>query len=123
MSKLGVGVGEDFPVDEKAQHEDSSHAEDVPPDPGCCGPHFRSRFGGSHADQHAAWRRFRHQMRAEWRARKRAMREQFRHGEWEASDARPADDDRHGPRPHHILMGALALIGLAALLGHRHHDI
>ncbi|MDE2164692.1 MAG: hypothetical protein KGJ53_16145 [Alphaproteobacteria bacterium] len=121
MSKFGVGVGEDFPVDEKAQQEDTLHGDDASSDPGCCGRGFHRHHGDSHADHHEAWRRFRHQMRAEWRARKRTMREQFRRGAWEASDAHPAGDDRHGPRPHHFVIGALALIGLAALLG-RHHD-
>ncbi|MDE2112264.1 MAG: hypothetical protein KGJ79_14055 [Alphaproteobacteria bacterium] len=118
MSKFGVGVGEDFPVDEKAQREDSPVGEGASADPCSCGPSFRARYGGSHDDHNEAWRRFRNQMRAEWHARKRAMHEQFKRGEWQAPDA----GDRHGPRPHHFVIGALALIGLAALFG-RHHDI
>ena len=115
MSKFGVGVGEDFPVDEKTQQEET------PSEQGCHGNGFRFRHGGAHHEQHEAWRRWRQQMHADWRARKHAMREQFRRGQWEAPEAGPAEHDRHRPQPHHFVIGALALIGLAALFG-RHHD-
>ena len=121
MSKLGVGVGEEFPVDEEKKREEAAPlGEGASSDPWCSGPGFGPRFGGPFDDHHEAWCRWRNQMRAEWQARRRAMREHFRselHGE-EDTEA----PHRHHPRPYHLVIGALALIGLAALLGHRHHN-
>lgn len=104
MSKLGVGVGEDFPVDDSAPAQEEG---------GCC------------RDRHEAFRQWReqkrqwHRMRHEWRARKAAMREQFRR---EVLGDGLAPDERHHRQMHHIVLGALALIGLAALFSaHRDH--
>ncbi|MDE2183605.1 MAG: hypothetical protein KGJ78_11355 [Alphaproteobacteria bacterium] len=109
MSKLGVGVGQDFPVGD-APKEQSTHGE------GCCGAE-------SSGDRYEAWRRWQEQkrywrqMRADWRARRAAMREQFRR------EVCGEDDDvrRHHRVVHGVVLGALAVIGLAALFGH-HHD-
>ena len=98
MSKFGVGVGEDFPVDEQAQGPAQ--------EPGGCGA----------MDRDEAIRKWR-QMRFEWRARKRAMREQFR---------REFADDEHREHAKHVAgsvaVAVLALVGLAALIGRHHHD-
>ena len=95
MSKLGVGVGEDFPVDERAQE---------------------TGFCGAGTDRDEAIRKWR-QIRSEWRARKRAMREQFR---------REFADENHREHAKHVAgslaVAVLAAVGLAALFGHRHHD-
>ncbi len=99
MSKIGVGVGEDFPVDENKPSEGHD------PESGCCGH-------GSHEARHQAWRRFRHQMHAEWHARRRALREAM--GRPEAVQAMR---ERH---LHHLIIGGLAVVGLAALLGFLH---
>jgi len=107
MGKLDVGVGEEFPLDEQAKREG------VPDGPTCCnyGPN-----GGPHQEQREAWRRWRHHMRAEWHDRKRAIREQFRR--------EFAEDAEH--HRHHMIgkiaVAGLALVGLAALIGHHHHD-
>jgi hypothetical protein len=98
MSKFGVGVGEDFPVDENGKPE----AEDL----GHC--------HRGHQDQKEAWRRFRHQMHEEWHARRRAFRN------------RDAGEMLHHMRQHHLhhlIVGGLAVLGLAAIIsGLRHRD-
>ncbi len=99
MSKLGVGVGEDFPLDEEKARQ---AGEESP----CC--------GAEHHDQgHEAWRRMRAQMRAEWRACRRAAVDRF----GRQDPIEPIDDAAaRRPHIHHLAIGALALIGLAALL-------
>ena len=110
MGKLDIGVGEEFPLDEQARRESAGeHTADA-----ASGCDYGPNFGGSRQEQREAWRRWRHQMRAEWHARKHAMRDQFR---------REFSDEHHR---HHVLgslaVAGLALVGLAALLGHLHHD-
>lgn len=103
MSKFGVGVGEEFPLDEKPRAEGEGER--------CCGH-------GAHDARHEAWRRFKHQMRAEWWARKRAMHDAYHH-----RDGVEAMHDPHDHRIHHLIIGGLAMFGLAALLGAlRHRD-
>jgi hypothetical protein len=102
MSKIGVNVGEDFPVDEGAPPNTS--------EPEGCRGNRAEAFRQWHARKHQ-W----HQKRAEWRARKRAMREQFREEFGRGGHFR-------GQRAGHLALGVLALVGLAALLGFAHHD-
>lgn len=105
MSKIGVGIGEDFPVDEQNRPNSEDGEES------CCGR-------GAHEARHEAWRRFRHQMHAEWHARRRAMRDAF--------NRREAVEVLHDLRErhlHHLIIGGLAVVGLAALLSSlRHRD-
>lgn len=96
MSKIGVGVGEEFPVDEDANPQ----TEDL----GTC----YSR----NAERRAQWRRFRQQMREEWRARRRAWRDRFNRRE-----TVEVIDDLKEKRLHHLVLGGLALVGIAAILG------
>jgi hypothetical protein len=104
MSKLGVGVGEDFPLDEEKTRQ---AGEESP----CCG----SEWHRQRAQGREAWRRMREQMRAEWRARRHAMHQRFA----ERDPIEPiASAEAHSRHMHHLAVGALALIGLAALLGH-----
>jgi hypothetical protein len=100
MSKLGVGVGEDFPLDEEK-------ARQVGEESSCCGTEWHRQ----RAQGREAWRRMREQMRAEWRVRRRA----FRDGLHRQDDVEAMDGlrERH---LHHLVIGGLALIGLAALL-------
>lgn len=100
MSKVGVGVGEEFPVDE--QNKSDQHTE-----AGCCGH-------GTHEARREAWHRFRHQMHAEWHARRRAMRDAF-------GGREEAMHDFRRDHLHHLIIGGLAVVGLAALLNHLHH--
>jgi hypothetical protein len=102
MSKFGVGVGEEFPVDEQNKSDEQAES-------GCCGH-------GSHEARREAWRRFRHQMHAEWHARRRAMRDAF--GGREGVEAMR---DFRRDHLHHLIIGGLAVVGLAALLSHLHH--
>ena len=105
MSKIGVGIGEDFPVDENPR-EQTEGVEDL----GTC--HSR------HEGRRKAWRHFRHQMHAEWHARRRAMRDAF--NEREAVEAMHDFREKH---LHHLIIGGLAVVGLAALFGAlRHRD-
>jgi hypothetical protein len=106
MSKIGVGVGEDFPVDEKKRPETETGPEVE--DLGTC--HSRNDA------RREAWRRFRRQMRDEWHAHRRAWRGGERDG------VEPIDDfrERH---LHHLIVGGLAVLGLAAILASlRHRD-
>jgi len=108
MSKIGVGVGEDFPLDEGA-----------PPNPSESEPEHEH----CHGDRAEAWRQWCeqkrqwHQMRAEWRARRHALRQRLRE-QFRREGA--GEHEWHGPKPQHLAIGILALIGLAALLFH--HD-
>lgn len=108
MSKIGVGVGEDFPVDEKNRPETESQPEVE--DLGNC--HSRDEA------RRAAWRRFRRQMHEEWHARRRAWREG--RGERDGVEAIHDFRDKH---LHHLIVGGLAVLGLAAILASlRHRD-
>jgi len=108
MTKLGVGVGEEFPVDEKNRPA----SEPPPEDDGshCCGH-------GAHAARREAWRRFRQQMHAEWHDRRRAFRDGLNR-----QDTVEIMEGLRARRVHHLVLGALALIGLAALFSHHRHD-
>lgn len=101
MTKYGVGVGEDFPVDDRPQAEQ----EEAGPE----GERFRCG-GRGFRGRHDAWHQFRDQMRAEWRARRRAFRDSM--NQREGVEAM----DEHHRHAHKIVIGGLALIGLAALL-------
>jgi len=109
MGKFGVGVGEDFPLDEEAGRGKPPPEDEEPP---CCGPDDWRRQRDLRRE---AWRRFRRQMREEWRAHRRAFHRRCH----EPGTVEPMDDER-GARLHHLLIGALAVIGLAALFGSRH---
>ena len=103
MTKFGVGVGEEFPVDEQNRPQSESGA-DSDQDGHRCGR-------GGYRARHDAWHQFRDQMRAEWRARRRAFRDSMgRH------DGADVIDDLRAHHVHKFLIGGLALIGLAALL-------
>ncbi len=106
MSKIGVGVGEDFPVDEKNRPETETQpdVEDL----GTC--------HGRHDARREAWRRFRHQMHEEWHARRRAWRE----GRGERAGVEAMRDFR-AHHLHHLIVGGLAVLGLAAILASLHH--
>lgn len=108
MSKFGVGVGEEFPVDEENRPAPGETAQD-----GCCDEDWHRRRDM----RREAWHRFRQQMRAEWRARRHAM-----HDELHRRDPIEPMDGFRNPHLHHFVIGALAVIGLAALASmHRHH--
>ncbi len=104
MSKIGVGVGEDFPVDEKNKEE--PEVEDL----GTC--HARNDA------RRDAWRRLRHQMHEEWHARRRAWRDGLND-----RDAVEAMHDFREKHLHHLIVGGLAVLGLAAIIaGLRHRE-
>lgn len=103
MTKFGVGVGEEFPVDEQNRPQQESGTE---------GDREGCRWGRrDHRAGHDAWHQFRDQMRAEWRARRRAFRDSM--GSHDGADV---IDDLRAHHVHKFLIGGLALIGLAALL-------
>lgn len=77
MTKIGVGVGEDFPIEDKPEH-----ASDEGPEPGA-GQHRRDEgYGcGWGPDSYDDWRDWRDDWRAhraEWRARRREWRRRYR---------------------------------------------
>ena len=101
MTKFGVGVGEEFPVDEQDRVESGAGSD-----------HDGHRCGrGDYRARHDAWHQFRDQMRAEWRNRRRAFRDSM--GRQDGADV---IDDLRAHHVHKFLIGGLALIGLAALL-------
>lgn len=111
MSKLDVGVGEEFPVDDGVAAKESGKYGTG------CGPGDRGEAYRQWREQKRLWRR---KIRAERHARRHAMRERFR---------REFPDDENGEERHlrashlrHMAIAVLALIGLAALLGRRHFD-
>lgn len=78
MTKIGVGVGEDFPIEDKPEGAGSQGAAgeqgyDPAYDHGGCGWHGRDRH--EWREQRRAWRRQRH----EWRRQHREWRRRFRH--------------------------------------------
>ena len=110
MSKLGVGVGEEFPVDEQNRPQPEQNEE-----PGCCGADWHRQRQA----RREAWRRFRHQMHEEFHARRRAMRDSLRQQDGVEILGPDVLRDRH---LHHLVIGALAVIGLAALFSHHRRD-
>jgi hypothetical protein len=93
MTKIGVGVGEEFPLDEPAQttnnpedqeHRDGYRGHGERFESGCC--YSRTEYEARRAayrqwrDEHRALRR---QWRDEWRARKRAFRDELRRSFYE----------------------------------------
>ncbi len=111
MSKLDVGVGEEFPVSEGAAVPESGRCG------ADCGPGDRGEAYRQWREQKRQWHR---QMRAEWRTRKHAMRERYRSEFSGANTGEGPHLSAHHMR--HLAIGALALIGLAALLGRRQFD-
>ena len=110
MSKIGVGVGEDFPVDEqnRPQPEDHPHGEEREH---CCGEDWHRQRQA----RREAWRRFRHQMHEEWHTRRRAMRDRMRHQD--DVEILGPETLRHRQLAHLVIAG-LAILGLAALINH-----
>ena len=104
MSKIGVGVGEDFPVDENDKEEPA--VEDL----GTCHQRHRAR--------REAWRRFKQQMHQEWHPRRRAFRDAVNE-----NDDVEAIHVLRDKQLHHLIIGGLAVLGLAAIIaGLRQRD-
>jgi len=109
MTKIGVGVGEDFPVDEGAQR----------PQPG---PHSGPEPEGHPCYDHDAWRQWRRQRyewrrqwRAEWRSRRRAFKEQLRQSIYENFGPEAEAEFRH--RHHWPHVSLYALVPVLAIAG------
>jgi|GEM_PF-1604765 len=98
MTKYGVGVGEEFPVDDRPEVSENDD------DSRCCGQ-------GAHASRKEAWRRFRHHMKAEWHARRHGFGRFRGHHD----GVEPLDELR-AHHIHKLVIGGLALIGIAAIL-------
>lgn len=120
MSKYGVGVGEDFPVDE--ENRENPKPEGEAEDLGYGRHHFGKRgFRGcgqsdewkeSRHKARKAWKHLRHQMREEWHERRRAFRDHLNHRD--GVEAMPGLREK---QLHHLVIGGLAVVGLAALFG------
>jgi hypothetical protein len=83
MSKIGVGVGEDFPVDETALRRDEPpRGED-----GYAEWAARREAYRQWREQRREWKR---RWREEWRTHRRRFREQFRDSYRDGTDGRPA---------------------------------
>ncbi|HUO98024.1 MAG TPA: hypothetical protein VMU01_05115 [Rhizomicrobium sp.] len=108
MSKIGVGVGEEFPADEPTRPQPDEQSEEGAR---CCGEDWHRQ----REMRREAWRRFRHQMHAEWRARRRAFRDEFNRQDGVEI---LGPETLRGRHLAHLVLGGLAVIGLAALLNH-----
>ena len=98
MGKLGVGIGDDFPID------DGRPQDTAPPGPGSDYEREREEW----RKRREEWREKRRQWRDEWRKKRREFQAeiQARYGDFH-------DDDhwRWHASPHHILR-ILAILGL-----------
>lgn len=99
MTKIGVGVGEEFPVGEEPKGD---------------APEGEETGRGHRGDRREAWCRFRQHMRAKWHARRHGFG--HRHG----GDGAEALAEFHHHHVHRLVIGGLALIGLAALISTLH---
>ncbi|MGN6516689.1 MAG: hypothetical protein ACTHLR_12725 [Rhizomicrobium sp.] len=97
MGKFGVGVGDDFPVDDGGRGNGNNANQEPPRDE-------RAEFeeGKRRPDEYSArreeWRRQREEWRndrEEWRARRRAFKEKIRQAARESFGARSDYDDRY----------------------------
>jgi len=112
MTKIGVGVGEDFPLGEGPAHPQTGHGREGHP----CRDHEAWR----------EWRRQRHAWRRQWRARRRAFKEQLRQNIYENFGPKAEAEFRYRhDRPHfasYALIAILAIAGgiavLIALISH-----
>lgn len=96
MTKYGVGVGEDLPVDENKPEPLGNDREN----PRC------GQRGG-----YNAWQRFRERTRTECHGPRRSFRRGF-----SQQEAVEALDDLRSQYLHRLALGGLALIGVAAFL-------
>jgi hypothetical protein len=104
MSKLGVGIGDEFPIDDGKPAGDSAQR----------GPEYDSDYEARRAEWHGqrdAWRDQRRQWRDQWREKKRAFREEMRA---HTGDDFDHDGHWHGPYGygrHRYVFKLLALAG------------
>jgi hypothetical protein len=130
MSKIGVGIGEDFPVDDgqpRASRGDGR--EDGPRREGYQGD-YRPRDDGRDDDAeyaarreaHRAWREqrreWKRQWRDEWRARRRDFRDRFKDSYYDGA-SRPYWGFGHpfywGPRSTGRVIAIVAVVAIVAL--------
>ncbi len=100
MGKIGVGIGDDFPIDDSKQEGASSG-----PSPDYNDPEYQKRREEWRRARET-WREQRRQWREQWKQHRRAWREEMR--------ARYGDDyyaHYHGPDwgPHHLFRILLTL--------------
>lgn len=137
MSKIGVAVGEDFPLQDldglpsdPPEEKQGASDDQTKCAPGQCGPdraeaHAQSEFARWkwHREGQRHWDNDVQSERAEWEARKRAFKDKIRaavHNAVRANENRHHDKWRHSWRS---LWPGVAGIGIAALALaiHRHH--
>src|ERR1700756_3652829 len=91
MSKFGVGVGDDFPVDDGRGNEPGRDQAQQPQDDRAEYEEWKRRRD-AHRAQREEWRR----QREEWKERKRAFKERVRQAARESFGAHARDyEDRH----------------------------
>jgi hypothetical protein len=111
MSKIGVGIGEDFPADD-------SKPQDTPRDRYRCGPRYmRDADDAARREAYRKWREqrreWKRQWKSEWRARKRAFRAQVGESLYEGGHPGERPSFYRGPR---VVWAVLGLIGAIALI-------
>ena len=124
MTKIGVGVGEDFPADDSKPAE--APGETASGDRRYDGRDY-ARYDAEYAARREAYRKWREQRREwkrqwrdEWRARKRAFREQVHQSIYENAGYDPRRDYRHYGHPafwnYGILWVVLGIIATIAVI-------
>jgi hypothetical protein len=124
MSKIGVGIGEDFPVDDgQPPREDGPHREGREGREGFQGgyrPRDDDAEYAARREAHRAWheqrREWKRQWRDEWRARRRDFKSQFK-GSYYDGHSRPYMGFGHpfhwGP---HMLWRVIAAVAVIAAI-------
>ncbi|MGZ6009718.1 MAG: hypothetical protein ACXWLO_10565, partial [Rhizomicrobium sp.] len=126
MSKIGVGIGEDFPADDSKPAEAPRDNGDRRHEDGHDGRDY-ARYDAEYAARREAYRKWREQRREwkrqwrdEWRARKRAFRYQVHKSIYENYGDDPRYDYRYYGHPaywgHGILWAVLGVIVAIALI-------
>ncbi len=112
MGKLGVGIGDDFPVEDGQRGPSGENA--AASDPGRDAEYEKRREDYRKARD--AWREQRHKMRDAWREKRRAYREQMRARYGDAH----AGEFGHGPHwgdGHHWGFGPHRLFQILVIVG------
>jgi hypothetical protein len=119
MTKIGVGIGEDFPVDDGQPREHGPRREGY--QGGDDGRDYDAEYAARH-EAHRQWREqrreWKRQWRDEWRARRRDFRDQFKDSYYDGY-RRPYWGFGHpfywGPRSAVRVIAIVAVVAIVAL--------
>src|SRR5258707_15357159 len=112
MSKIGVGVGDEFPLDDGAAKSAAAETPRTPEDDRAEFEEWKRRRDAWRAQreawraQHAEWHRRRREWKDQWRAQRRQWRDDFRDG---------PRDGRYPP-PFFFGYGLWRIVGIVAAI-------